>query len=304
MYVDGTRVVRRSPAGRTETVAKLPSPDVVASRATPHLAYVTGAPSPDDDFLVDPVLHVLDPTTGEDVEAGAGVSPLWAPDGARVAYLQPAGDRRCEGEVCSGEARVATVDTATGSLRTVLPPGRWTLLAWAGDVLLVADARAIDRTVTVDAAGRRGSLPVAPSELWDASPDGRWLVVARPGAAAFVPLDDGRVSGPPRRVPLAGRVLADGAWAPDSSRLAAVLLDPSGARRSRLAILDPESSRPAPVRGTAGASSSVLWSRSGAEVAFAAEAGAHLEARVCRVDGGPCRRGPSWTSGVRLLRLE
>ncbi|HEX2051409.1 MAG TPA: hypothetical protein VHJ34_12390 [Actinomycetota bacterium] len=302
-YVDGTKVLRRRAGGGTDVLADVPTPDVVAPPDTPLLAYVTGAPSPDDDFLVDPVLHVLDPWARDHLKIGAGVSPLWQPAMPRVAYLQPVGDRRCEGERCSGAVRVALTNAFDGAVDVLLPAGRWSLLGWAGDVLLVADATRPERTVTVDFSGRRGSLPVPPREIWGASPDGRWLLVARPGEAAFVPLDRGHIAGSPRPVPLAGRVIADGSWAHDSSRVAAVLLDPSGRRPSKVVVLAPESPRPVTVAGSAGASSSVLWAPTGAEIAFAAEAGRRLEARVCALEGAPCRRGPSWTSGVRLLQL-
>jgi hypothetical protein len=188
----------------------------------------------------------------------------------------------------------------------VLEAGRWFLLGWSGDRLLVSQEGDPDTTLSVALDGSVSALGVPPSEMWAASPDGRWVVTAPTGAAAVRPLLDGAVAGPGVIHRLDGAVLAEGQWAPDSSMVAAVRLD-AGDRgvASRLVTLAPGTDGPTTVPGTSGAAGQVLWGPGG-RVVFArtASRGRRLEAVMCDLAGpAACRPLFSWARGVTLLAL-
>ncbi len=303
LLVDGTKLERFDVIeGTTSAVARLPAPDITASRATGWVAVVAGTSASADDFLETPTLRLLDTATGAEIDLGLGLSPMWHPSDDRLAYLQPVEPRRCEVETCKGGVTVITVRPGRAP-EEVLPPGRWGLLAWAGDHLLVADGRDLARTVVTGPDGRSW-LPVRPSEIWDASPDGRWLVTVGADGASFRRAEDGALSGLPIDIDLGAGVLGDGAWAPDSSRIAATV---RARGRSKVVVIGPAAPGAREIAGSKGATGAVLWSPSGETVAFpqSIAGGRRLRAGYCRVDGaGPCRGLFSWEQDVVLLRME
>jgi hypothetical protein len=307
LYARGSSLRLAGRGSEDRLVAKLPAPDIRAAQGSDLVAYVDGTgPQDHPDFLTRPVVHVVDLTSGRDATVGRGVVPLWAPAGEALAYLEPVGRRRCEAETCAGSVRVVVYDPATEMRRTLLGPGRWGLLAWAGRDLLVADLDDPDAVLAVPPAGERLELPLAPSELWDSSPDGRWLVRSRPGEAAFLPMGEGGVGGAEIPIPVGEGTLADGAWAPDSSAVAAILLRPARRGGPRIVTFSPEDPVPDPIPGSEGAVGDVVWDVHGEQLAFATASprsrGA-LSVRLCRLGGG-CREVLSWMAGVRLLRVE
>jgi hypothetical protein len=303
LYLDGTTLERIDiESGKSTRLARLPAPDVAASRSTKWIAYVVGTSAVADDFVESPVLHLRDVASTEDIDAGPGFAPLWHQFDDRVAYLRPVEPRKCDAETCRGGVTVAVVEPG-GEARDLLPAGRWGLLAWAGDDLLVADGTDLSHT-TVVGPGVHTELDVAPSEIWDASPDGRWLVTAGAAGAQMVRLDAGTITGPRLEVDLGGGLLGDGSWSPDSSRFAATVRD---RERTRVVVVEVDGLTARPLPGSAGAAGSVLWSPSGTAISItrSAEGGRRLEAAYCPVDAGArCRGLFSWVQDVVLLRME
>jgi hypothetical protein len=303
LYLDGTTLERMEiESGKSTRLARLPAPDVAASRSTRWIAYVVGTSAVADDFVESPVLHLLDVTSGEDIDAGPGFAPLWHPLDDRVAFLRPAEPRECDAETCRGAVTVAVVEPG-GAAQDLLPAGRWGLLAWAGDDLLVADGKDLSHT-TVVGPGVHTKLDVPPSEIWDASPDGRRLVTVGATGAQVVHLDAGTISGSPRAVDLPGGLLGDGSWSSDSTRFAAIVRDRGG---TRVVVVEGDGLTARPLPGSAGAAGSVLWSPSGTVVSItrSAQGGRRLEAAFCPVDSGTrCRGLFSWVQDVVLLRME
>ena len=233
LYLDG-RDLRSFDltTGRDRLLGRAPSTDAVAAPDGRHIAYVaSSSPAPDDeDFIAAPELRIGEVVSGNSSTVGPGYSPLWSPDGTRLAALVPADVRTCEGEACLGTVSAAMIDPVTGARTTVVEPGRMSLLGWWGDRLLVG----LQDPPSVIAAAMDGSherLDLVPNELWGPSPDGEALLVVDEDSAGFRRSEDAGDAG---SVALDGLVLGEGAWAPDSSAVAAVGLGPG---RSELVLL-------------------------------------------------------------------
>jgi hypothetical protein len=305
LYVRGDRLHRLDlRTGGDEVLRRLPPADVHAAPASAWLALVT-APGAAD-FAAHPRLSLLHPGSGERRRLGPGFAPLWRPDGDAVAYLRPVEERSCDVEACAGRVEVVSTELS-GDRQTLLGPGHWTLLAWAGPRLLVAD---IDDPGTVTITGGPGPshrLPLAPAELWGASPDGRWVVVAGPRGAAFIALNRADELGRRRALMTRGR-LAEGEWSPHSDAVAGVVLRgvEDGVPSSRVILSSPEGAS-RPLRGSKGAAGAPLWSVDGRAIAFPQAVGraqGRLRAQVCLLERPSCSSWLSWTDEVRLLRLE
>jgi len=304
LYLSGTSLRRLDVLSATgKEIAAVPSLDVFASPGSELIAYVAS-----EDFR--PVIHLLD-ARGREHTIGPGVSPLWMRTGARLAYLRPENPETCTVDGCPGRGEVVVLDSATEREDVLLTNGRWSLIAWAGDRLLVADLNDPSAALSVGIDGEKTALGVAVGEVWDASPDGKWLVTVDADGAGFVPLEDGIVAGQGRAIPLAGRTLADGTWSHDSTRVAAVVLRRgAGARTSasEVVVFSPADPEPRPLRESSDATGPVLWSSGNDAVAFSTvvDPGAGLlQTLYCPVDTrGQCRALISFTQDVVLLRTE
>ena len=305
LYLRGSRLHRLNlRSGGDEFLRALPPADVAAAPASAWLALAT-APGAAD-FAAEPRLSLLHPESGRRHRLGPGFAPLWRPDGDGLAYLRPVEERSCDAESCAGRVEVVAAEVS-GARETLLGPGHWTLLAWAGQRLLLGD-RDDPGTVTI-AGGRRPSqrLPLAPAELWGASPDGRWVVVARPGEADFIALSEAEELGRRRSLLASGR-LAGGAWSPHSDTVAGVVLQgiKDGVPSSRVVLSSPDGpSRP--LGGSKGAAGAPLWAADGRAIVFPQAVGDdrdRLRAQVCLLASSSCSSRLSWTDEVRLLRLE
>ncbi len=307
LYMKGSVLHRMEVrTGNDEVVVDLPPADVHSAPESSLIAYVTSPGGAQEDFDAAPELTILDPETGRKLHQAPGVAPLWSPDGRRLAYLRPVEPRACAGETCAGAVEVAVYEVASDTGSTLLSEGRWSLITWSGGGVVVADQDRPGSGVVVR-PGSRAPLGIPPSIIWGASPDGRWLVTAGRAGAAFVEVGD--PTGHPVTVPLAGRRLAEGAWAANSDRIAAIVLRVvGGIPRTRLATLSPRHPAPATVPSSLGAIGRPLWSTDGSSIAFARVAGPggrKLRAMWCSLEGsGRCRQLLSWTDDVRLLELE
>jgi hypothetical protein len=309
LYISGTSLIRRDVLEQSdETIRELPAPDVFAAPGSRWIAYVEPKTeqTEDQDFVSEPELHVYDPESNDDTVIGAGVAPLWSPTGTRLAYLKPTQPRSCQGQSCAGDVAVAVADPESGESDELLDPARWVLLDWAGDRILVSDQDSPNRITSVSIDGEVTVLDIAPSELWDVSPDGRWLVrISTTKPARFLKLEDGRLAGRGPVIELGSFLLTDGSWAHDSSRVAAVVLQ---GRTSQIVTFSPEEPTLVPIEETFGAQGHVLWSVDGDALVFSTVIDPKvglLQAYYCPVETeGACRTLMSWTGGVVLLRTE
>jgi hypothetical protein len=308
VYLQGTKILSSDlRSGRKHLIADVHSADVSASQGGHWLAYVvprrpSGAPA-NGDFVEHPELHLLDLTSGDDVTVGPGFAPLWRPAGDELAYLVPSGPRTCDGESCRGEA-VVMIAAPRQTPRSLAEPGRWHLLAWAGDRVLASNERNLRRTFALSSVGAGiVAIHLPPNQIWDASSSGSTLIVVAPDGLEYVEAKDGVPTGA-MRVLHTGGTVGDGAWSAGSERLAAVL----SRGNSKLFLLSPGRA-PVVVPKSTGALGNVVWNRAGDELAFVALASGNpgrLQALACRVTPQPpsCRRLFTWTQGVSLLKLE
>ncbi|MDQ3767732.1 MAG: hypothetical protein M3346_10350 [Actinomycetota bacterium] len=316
LFLDDNSLLRLDVAsGRKTRLGAFPAPDVRASQDSGWIAYVVpGQPMSEahPDFLADPRLRLFDAGSGGEVSLGRGFSPLWDPSGSKVAYLKSSPTRSCDGETCAGGVSVRMAWPGTDRSETVLEEGSYGLLGWAGNRLLVADASDTAHILSVAASGNELRLPLTPSQFWGASPDGRWMVRVGAKETAFVRLQDGRLTAETTPIPLGRRLLAAGAWASDSSGVAAVAL--GGRTAPEVVLFSPEDPELRPLPHSSGVSGAPLWSSDGDFLVFPRDSGGKngaLDASLCPTSASPsqspkggCRSLLSWREGVVLLRME
>lgn len=304
LYLSGATLNRLDlSSGRVERIGRMPTLDVHASPSTPWLAYIvprTPAIEQEADFIADPVLRIINTDTNKDREVGDGFNPLWHATAPKLAYLEPVADRRCSGETCEGRFKVATYDVESSERMVLTPAGRYNLLAWSGERVLFSDGGDLSVTFAVDLSGEVERIDIAPSELWDASPDGRYLVRSAPGSASLIDLASGDEAG----IDVGRGVLSDGSWSPDSKRFAAALLN--GPRtRARVVLVDvPEGTTTSFTDALPGVRD-VRWAPDAAAFGFLTFAGAtnRVEINRCSVGGG-CEVAGGELRRTTLLRLE
>ncbi len=315
LFLDGNSLLRLDVAsGRKTRLGAFPVPDVRVALGSGWIAYVApGQPTSEahPDFLPDPRLRLFDVDSGGEMALGRGFSPLWDPSGSKVAYLRSSSARSCDGETCAGGVSVRMVWPDTGRSEAVLEEGSFGLLGWAGNRLLVADASDTAHILSVAASGDRLRLPLAPSQFWGASPDGRWMVRVGAEETAFVRLEAGRLTTETTPIVLGRRLLAAGTWATDSSGVAAMAL---GRRTApKVVLFSPDEPELQVLPHSGGVSGAPLWSSDGDSLVFPRDSGERgaLDARLCPVGvnssqnrTGGCRSLLSWREGVVLLRME
>lgn len=306
LYMDGRTLHRFDVEAGDEKLDKLPSPDVAATLDGARLAYVVGAvEAPDDeDFIASPEIRIYEVESGNDVTIGGGLSPFWHPDGTRLAYLEPNAARVCEGESCSGSSNVVIADLETEERKTVVADGRWSLVGWWGERLLVVDQEGEPATVAVSEDGETETLPVAPSEVWGAAPDGGPVVRSVGDRVEFLSPDRFEVLA---TVDLDGRLLGRGTWSPTSEELSAALLD-RGRFTSQLVLIDLNTQDPVSLDASRGATGEVVWAVDGDAYVYVRSTGPQglmLEAVYCaRASSNVCDPLFSWRRGVKLLSLN
>lgn len=313
LYMDGAVLHRADLAtGERDRLGRLATREVFAAPTGRWLAEIVpreGEADAERDFVLQPELRVLELATGREMVVGRGFAPLWHPRDGVLAYLRPRSPRRCSGEVCDTRSEVVRLDVSSGREDVLLPPGRWALLSWLGDGVLVSDADRTGGVVLARAEDEPRTLAFSPSEIWGGSPDGRWLIAARGRTMALYSVEDGSIE--PDAVPLrlGGAVMAEGSWAPDSSIVAAATLDPStaAARGSRVVSFSVGDADPRPIGGLGGVAGPVLLSPDARTVVtsrVAGRGGLRLEAVSCEIEeGSRCRPLFSWIRGVTLLAV-
>lgn len=182
-----------------------------------------------------PVIQLYD-RAADEKETISGTAPVWDEAGQRFAYLSPTRLGSCSETDCEVPVQVVVFDTGSGESKLWLDQGRWSIVGWAGDELIVGDAKNKSRSSIVDAEGDTRRLRIAFGDIKSVSPDGEWVISSKQSGPELVRIADGI-----DRSPLGDNddtvTFVD--WASDSSRAAVVATfdeDPP-----RLFIVDTES---------------------------------------------------------------
>ena len=307
IYLNRQTVIAREVDGGSErTLAQLSSPDAVASPDGALVAYVTTSdPAAEEDFVAAPELRVLDVDSGSEHSIGPGFAPVFSPDGNRIAFLVPEQMRICEGEACASRSVVAVAASSGDEpIERLTEPGMFALLGWLDESVVVFDQSSPPRALIAHESGAASTIPYPPHEIWGPSPDGRWLLAIRGGDAVFESVE-GRER---THVPLGRAALGEGAWAPDSSGVAAVAIGRGGPAASELVLVRPATRSITSVTGSRGAAGQVHWAPDARSLVYARSTGSRgrrLEAVFCPdvTGASACRPLFSWGRGVTLLAL-
>jgi hypothetical protein len=309
LFTRGSRLQLFDATENAQTdIAELGSGDVAVSPDGAAIVYVTGGRARDD-FVEEPILRLLEISSGDKSTIGPGLAPSFSPSGDLLAFLEPAGPRRCEGEVCEGDVQVSFF--SDGEVAEVLEPARWVPLGWAGERLMVIDGADPSQVQLVSGEGESTALDVAPGNVWGGSPDGERLVLLAGDGVEVRDLGPTGLDESSTLVALEG-TLGQGAWARDSSTVAAVLLgEPRGGipetELVTIAAEGQDGGRVTTVSGSEGAQGQVVWAPAGDSLAYVRSApprGLNLEAVRCESPPeGSCRSLFSWRRGVTLLHL-
>jgi hypothetical protein len=289
-------------SGRKQSLGELSADVAAAAPRGPWVASVVPLDPPppgDREFVVEPELRLLDTSSGRETTIGPGFAPMWGPDAETLVYLRPTGPRRCSGEVCSGRSEVVALDVATGNETTLLESGRWGLLSWLGGEVLVSDAADLERALAVSPERRVRRLSLAPSEVWAGSPDGEWLVAVRAGRPLLYSTGEDTPGTRADPVSTGGGFLAAGAWAPDSSLVAAVVVGAGSGERP--VVFAPTDLDPVPLRGLTGATGPILWSQDARVVVIPGRDRGKQHVGVCDVEQRSCRRLMPYGRNVSLV---
>jgi hypothetical protein len=297
-------------SGEEKKIADLGSADVAASPDGALVSYVSSSGDDKEDFVAKPELTLLEISSGATTRIGSGLAPTFSPGGDLLAYAEPVGPRRCEGEVCSGNVRVMAGPPGQEA-QQLLGPGRWVTLGWVGERLMVVDQNDPADVQLVSSDSGPESLGVAPPAVWGGSPAGDRILLVSANAAEFRPLGDSGLGSESTLVALQG-TLGQGAWSPKGDVVAGALIGrpKGGIPKTNLVTIaanDVPGGRVETVPRSSGAAGQVLWSEDGETLVYVKSApprGLNLQAVVCRrPPEGSCRPQFSWKRGITLLHL-
>jgi hypothetical protein len=304
LYVGDGRLARLDlDSGTTRLIGRTPTTDVYASESSDWIAYAVAGDGAQggEDFLAEPVLRAINVETRASTEIGPGFNPLWHPTETRLAYLRPIARRQCSGESCEGLLEVVVYDPESKDETVLTDPGRFNLLAWSAGRVLVADESDLSVTLSLGSHGDVERLDLEPSEFWDASPDGRWLLRSALNGATLVDLGSGRERG----LALDNGVLADGAWSPDSEHIVAGVLTKERTR-TRAVLIDVPAAGVHEITGELAGILGVTWAANSRQFGFLTFVGRsnRTELNLCSLKDIRCEIVGPPLSRTILLRLE
>ncbi len=304
LYLDDDTLSRLDlDSGTARAIGRTPTSDIHASESSPWVVYVVSGDGEEgsEDFLAAPVLRAINIETGATTDIGPGFNPLWHPTETRFAYLKPIERRQCSGEQCEGFIEIIVHDPETGASTVLTEPGHFNLLAWSGERLLAADETDLAVTLSLRSKDDVERLDLEPSELWDASPDGRWLVRTDSDGTTLVDLD----GGPERGLPIGDGILADGTWSPDSNHIVAGVLN-QARTKTRALLIDVPGGDVQEITGELPGILDVTWTPGGEQFAFLTfvNRSNRTELNLCSIASARCQVvGPPLQRAI-LLRLE
>ena len=349
---DDATLIRKNIIDQEEEVFEpFPAVAMSASQSSEWVAYVSAddpeAASDDeegDDEEIDPsappapsqpLLTVFDPYSEDETSLGVGLTPTWNATGDRVAFIRPLEPENCSAVLtCPGDVDVVVADPASGDETTVLEEGRWSIVAWAGDRLLLEEEGNAEETIVASLDGETEPADYTPAGVLGVSPDGSWLLHQADGEARFWPITDGLPSGDAVDVEIGDDFIYGATWSHDSAQVAATMGAPPGERpdpdrgkkgkkakggddgkgdeeefvplTAEVRVFSPDDPEPAVVEETTSSFSAPLWSTSNDHIAVAKQVDDETnQTSYCPVAlEGSCRLVFSFSYPAQMLRME
>lgn len=292
-YVEGNAMKEIAPSdSEGETLAEGVSAAAEASPDGARAAWVAYAGP------TDPVAHIY--TFGQEgIETVPGEAPTWKGDGSEFAVMRPVGGTECSEGECNGPVEVFTVDAASGEATELLNEGRWSLIGWVGDRLVVGDAQREDSAFIVEAKNEVTPIDIAAEDIRSIAPDGQWIVVVAESGPELWSLEDDSVEFAERfGGPEDTFTSID--WTEDSSRFAAIL---TTLEDTTIVSVDVDSSTPDVVVDDLEPSGDLFWAPDEQGMVFTAvnREEVQLEATYCPLDGGDCSVYITWQTGTSVI---
>jgi hypothetical protein len=281
------------------------SGDTTAALGSQWISIVTPEEQFDD---VRPALYIYDPETGVETFIGVHEEPVWSASGDHLAFLTPDVGARCSETSCRGDKVVSVIDPeAPDDVIALTEPGPYTMEGWLGEDVLVSNESipGVPVLQSISLEKEVTDIPVAPKDFWEASPDGRYVISSGSDGTLFYEIEDGELLGEGIDIAIPeGSTLGSGAWAHDSSQVAALSVDETGALQ--MVRFSPDDPTPQLIdEGGDNASVKVMWAPENDAIVFSRLAVDELEAVHCEVeDPDSCEVLFSWTLGISLLRIE
>jgi Tol biopolymer transport system component len=256
----------------------VPGPDIALFPSGTQLAVVVDRdPGGDPEGYGDPQIVVMDVRGDEQTVIGPGRDPHWSADGSQIAAITEDG--------------IVAYDAQTANATPVFEGEVWDLFGWSAEG--VAAVGPDGPTVTIPGEGST-FLDVPASETWGISPT-EAMVLTTDKTRVTAVAETGETT---MQATLEG-ALGDGAWSPDGSLIAAVLIG----RGTQVGVLHVANGDVDYLDGGVGAQGNVVWAADSTSFAFVRvdpKDKLKLQSVVCDVNG-PCEPQFSWTQGVVLL---
>jgi hypothetical protein len=306
-------------SGESSKLSELPSADVAVSPDGSRFVAVREASALGEgaEGFRNPVLEIGSIEGGEAEGLGPGRSPVWSPDGGRIATIAV----RPDSYLCGGRAEISEEDLGrdcepgefvyTYDLAAADPQAEglgsgpaesWAILGWTRTDSLLITAGSTSAILPVGAEDPE-LLGFGASEIWGASPvenlmlilDGKRARLIMPGEGERATLD------------LGGALPGDGTWSPEGSHIAVALVTRKGIRaETTLALIDAATGDLSEVHDSAGAQGSVAWMEDGSAFVYtrvSPDDPKRLQAVLCSVDL-ECEALFDYKEGVSLLALR
>jgi WD40-like Beta Propeller Repeat len=274
-------------AGTGRRIAKLPSRDVAVSPDGSSYVAVRKASSRGSGGGRNDVLVVGSMDGGKAEKLGPGRTPVWSPDGTRVAVVATAP----RAYLCEQGAEISARKVGPGCvpaefIYTYEPGGdndgvpegagsgparKWVLLGWTRGNSIIGSSGKNSTIISLDRPGERKVIAFHRREILGASPTDNLLLIIKGNKVRMGAPGEGAA----QRVDFGDVVPTDGMWSPDGTRIATPIVSKSNESSRKLALVAAESGEVVEVPGSEGAQGSVAWLSGGESFVYSRAAPAN-----------------------------
>jgi hypothetical protein len=274
--------------GKRRRIAKLPSTDVAVSPDGSRYVAVRKVSShgSSSDVERNNVLVLGSTDGGKPRKLGPGRTPVWSPDGTKVAVVATAPRAfLCEqgAEITARRAGPGCVPaefiyTYEARQTNEVPAGvgsgparKWVLLGWTRGNSIIGSSGKNSTIISLDRPGERKVIAFHRREILGASPTDNLLLIIKGNKVRMGAPGEGAE----QRVDFGDVVPTDGMWSPDGTRIATPIVSKSNESSRKLALVAAESGEVVEVPGSEGAQGSVAWLSGGESFVYSRAAPAN-----------------------------